>query len=188
MQCEEIGMLMSLALDGLLEEKGQRQLERHLAACPACQSEWESMQQVSALFGRSSMVGPPLGFSIRVERRLAEQTKKRRRVLGGVAVLTSSLSLAGVTAAAVFMIVMGVVAWHVFGSTPSVQQGTGAISQVASGMGLMGRGASLFLGDLLLRFGVPLVLLLGIGLLLLAGVWTWLFVKRPGNSHRNGFA
>jgi predicted anti-sigma-YlaC factor YlaD len=178
---------MSLALDGLLDAEGRRQLDRHLATCPSCQAEWQVMEQAASLFEQSPMIGPPLGFAIRVDRRLAEQTKKRRRVLGGLAVLTSSLSLAGVTVAAVTLIVLGVIAWSRLNALPSVQQGTNAVSQFASGMGLMGKGASLFLGDLLVRYGTPLVLLLVIGLALLAGVWAWLLAKRPGNSHRNGY-
>jgi hypothetical protein len=58
---------------------------------------------------------------------------------------------------------------------------------MASGMGLVGKGASLFLKDLLLRYGPPLVFLLGASLAVLAGVWTWLFIRRPGNSHHNGY-
>lgn len=178
---------MSLALDGMLDVEEQSQLDRHLATCAACQQEWVAMQQVSVLFEQAPMIGPPLGFATRVERRLAEKTKKRRRMFSGVAVLTSSLSLAGVTVAAVLMIVLGALAWRWLGTLPSVQQGTSAVSHLASGMGLVGKGASFFLGDLLLRYGPPLVLVLGIGLMVLIGVWVWVFVKRPGDSHRNGY-
>jgi anti-sigma factor RsiW len=180
--------LMSMALDGLLDAAEEKRLQRHLAACTVCRSEWEAMQQVSALFEGAPMVGPPLGFAIRVERRLEQQARKRRRTFGGLAVLTSSLSLAGMTASAVVLIVVGLVSWNWLGSLPAVQQGTSAVSQVASGMGLVGKGASLFLGDLLLRFGPVLIVLIGIGLVVLAGLWTWLFVKRPGGYHRNGYA
>ena len=183
---EQMTALMSLALDGLLDAGDQQRLQKHLAGCAACRATWRAMQQVSVLFEQSPMVGPPLGFAVRVKRRLAEKSKKRRQVFGGVAVLTSSLSLAGVTVAALLVIALGVVAWRWLDSLPTVQQGTSAVSQVASGMGLLGKGASLFLGDLLLHYGVPLVILLGIGLLLLAGLWLWLFVKRPGDFHRNG--
>jgi anti-sigma factor RsiW len=184
---EEMTALMSLALDGLLAEDDRRQLDQHLSACSACQREWKAMQQVDALFEHSGMVGPPLGFAVRVDRRLAENTKRRRRLFGGAAVLTSSLSLAGVTVAIVLLIVGGLLAWLWFGSLPSVQQGASAVSHVASNVGLVGKGASFFLRDLLLRYGLPLLLLLGVGLAVLTGVWAWLFVKRPGNSHRNGY-
>lgn len=185
---EQMTALMSLSLDGLLNRDGQLRLERHLATCSSCQVDWEAMQQVSVLFEQSPMVGPPLGFAIRVERRLEEKTKKRRRTFGGIAVLTSSLSLAGMTIGAVLLIGLTVVAWQWLSPLSSVQQGTNAISQVATSMGLMGKGASFFLKDLLLRYGAPLAVVLAIGLVLLAGMWAWLVVKRPGNSHHNGYA
>jgi anti-sigma factor RsiW len=184
---EQASALMSLSLDGMLDAGGEQRLQRHLAVCPVCQAEWQAMQQISTLLGESPMVGPPLGFAIRVERRLDERTKTQRRVFGGMAVLTSSLSLAGITVAAVVAIVMGVVAWYSFGSLAAVQQGSGALSQVASGLGLMGKGASLFLKDLLLRYGLPLVFLIGTGLAFLIGIWAWLFSRRSSNFHRNGF-
>jgi predicted anti-sigma-YlaC factor YlaD len=187
-QNEQMSELMSMALDGLLDAADQGWLQRHVATCSVCRSEWEAMQQVSALFEGSPMIGPPLGFAIRVERRLEQKTVKRRRTFGGVALLTSSLSLAGMTVATVALIVVGLVAWNWLGKLPAVQQGTSAVSQVASGMGLVGKGASLFLGDLLLRFGPALIILIGIGLVVLAGLWIWLFIKRPGGYHRNGYA
>jgi predicted anti-sigma-YlaC factor YlaD len=184
---QQVSALMSLSLDGLLDAGDQRRLQQHLAVCPTCQAEWQAMQRVSALFEESSMVGPPLGFAIRVERRLGEKTKAQRRVFGGMAVFTSSLSLAGITVAALVTIVLGVLAWQWFGSLAAGQQGSGAVSQVASGVGLMGKGASLFLKDLLLRYGLPLVFLIGAGLAFLFGIWAWLFSKRPRNFHRNGY-
>jgi hypothetical protein len=55
-------------------------------------------------------------------------------------------------------------------------------------MSLVGKGASFFLGDLLLRVGAPAVILLGFGLMVLLAVWVWLFLKRPGSKQHNGFA
>jgi anti-sigma factor RsiW len=185
---EQMTALMSLALDGLLEEGDRGRLKQHLTGCQACRAEWESMRQVAALFKEEPMVGPPLGFAIRVERRLDEQTKKRRQLFGGLALLGSSLSLAGVTVAVVLLLVFGVVTWNRVNASPAVEQGTVAVTQVASGMSLVGKGASLFLGDLLLRVGGPLVILLGIGLTVLLAVWVWLVLKRPGGRQRNGFA
>ena len=183
---ERMTMLMSLALDGLLEEQDHERFEQHLEACPSCRREWEAMRELSSLFERSAMVGPPLGFAVRVERRLGERARKRRRIFGGMAVLTSSLSLAGLTIGAVLFVISALVAWNWLGDLPSIQQGTSAALQVASGVGLLGKGASLFLGDLLLRYAAPLVLGLGIGLVILAGLWVWLFSRRPGRSQGNG--
>jgi anti-sigma factor RsiW len=179
---EEMSLLMSSKLDGELAAGDERLLQQHLAGCPICQAEWAAMQQVSALFDGVEMVGPPLGFAVRVDRRLATKARKQKQTFGGLAVLTSSLSLAGVTIGAVVLIALGVLVWIWLGP-----QGATAVSQVASGVGLLGKGATLFLKDVLLRYGLPLVLLVGVGLLFLVGMWAWLFVHRPGNSHHNGY-
>lgn len=184
---KDMTMLMSLALDSLLDKEDRLRLEQHVQTCPACQSEWEAMQAVSALFAESAMVGPPLGFAVRVERKLAEKERKRRQTFGGLAILTSSLSLAGLTIAAVCLIALGVLTWQGVGPLAGVQDGTSAVSQVASGMGLVGKGASLFLGDLLLRYGSLLVFALGFGIIVLGGLWTWIFLRRPRNGHHNGY-
>ena len=185
---ERMTGLMSLALDGLLDSANRQRLEQHMSTCATCRVEWQAMAQVAALFESSPAVGPPLGFAVRVERRLAEKSKKKRQAFGGMAVLTSSLSMIGATVAVVLVIVLGVVAVRWFDSSPTIQQGTQTLTQVASGVGLVGKGASLFLGDLLLRYGAPLVLLLSIGLVVLFGVWAWLLVKRPGSTRHNGVA
>ena len=189
-ECEysdQVAALMSLALDGLLVAGDQERLMQHLAECPGCRLEWEAMQRVSALLGASPVVGPPLGFAIRVERRLAEKSRRRCRLFGGVAILTGSLSLVGATIAAVTIVVVGAGAWHWLDALPSMQQGAATVSHVASGMGLVGRGVSSFLRDLLVRYGPPLVILLGIILMFLVGLWAWLVSKRPGNRHHNGY-
>lgn len=184
---EGMTALMSLALDGLLQEQDRRRLEQHLDVCPSCRGEWEAMREIETLFESSPMVGPPLGFAIRVERRLAAENRRRRRLFGGMAVVTSGLSLAGLTVGALLILVAAVVAWLSLGDLPSVQQGTNAALQVASGAGLLAKGASLYLGDLLARYAAPLVLGLGFALVLLAGLWFWLWGKRPGNQNGNGY-
>ena len=184
---EEMTMLMSLALDELLGEKDRQRLEQHLQTCPACRAEWEAMQAVSALFTDSPMAGPPLGFAVRVERKLAEKERKRRQTFGGLAVLTSSLSLAGLTVAVACLIVVAILAWQGVGPLSSLQEETSAVSQVATGMGLVGKVASLFLGDLLLRYGSLFVFALGFGIVILGALWTWLFLRRPRNQQHNGY-
>jgi len=187
-QGEQMTMLMSLSLDGMLDRDGQHRLEQHLAGCASCQREWQAMRQVSALFQAEPLVGPPLGFAVRIERQLEAKAVQRKRVFGGAAVVTSWLSLAGMTVGAVVLILLGVMGWQWFGSLDSVQLGASALSQVAGNVGLLGKGASFFLGEALLRYGLPLVALLAVGLTVLAGAWTWMVVKRPGGSRRNGYA
>mgnify|MGYP001104651490 CR=1 FL=1 len=187
-QQEQMTGQMSMALDGLLGAEGLQRLQRHLQECAVCQTEWQAMQQVSMLLEQAPQVGPPLGFAVRVGRRLNEKIRQRRRAFSGLAVLTGSLSLASVTVAGAVLLVLGWLVWHNRGPVTDVQQGSNAVSQIASGMGLVGKGASLFLVDMLLRYGPPLVFLIGVGLLILAGIWVWLFLRRPGSSHHNGYA
>ena len=181
---EKMSMLMSLALDGMLAADENQHLQHHLAACPACRSEWEGMQKVSFLFEEEPLAGPPLGFAIRVDRKLEEKARQRRRVFGGLAVLTGSFSLAAMTVGALIFVIL---AWQWIGSLPSFAQGTGIVSQAVAGLGLVGKGVSLFLKDYLVRYGPPVVVLLAVGLASLVGVWTWVFTKRPGRPHHKGY-
>jgi predicted anti-sigma-YlaC factor YlaD len=185
---EQMSVSMSLALDGQLDRDRRSELEQHVATCPDCQSEWKAMQQVSTMLAESPMVGPSFGFSLRVERRLVQRTTKRRQLFRGVALLTSSLSLAGVGAALVLVIGFGLAAWLWFGSQPVWQQASLSVPQVASGLGLVGKGASLFLKDLLERYGLPVMLLLGTGLAVTGALWAWLLSRKSDRSHRNGYA
>lgn len=185
---EEMSALMSLALDGLLDARGEERLRSHLAHCPACRAEWAAMQRLSTLFHDAPTAGPRLGFATRVERRLVEKNRQRRRVFGGVAVLTGSLSLAVLTVATVVILVLGLVAWDWLDAVPRLREGTTALSQLASGIGLVSRGVRLFLGDFLVKYGLPVALVGGACLLVLLAAWLWLVVKRPRGYRGNGYA
>jgi len=94
MSCQDISLLMSLALDQSLTQVEVRCLEEHLRQCPTCQEEWESMQRVSRLFTDAPMMEPPPGFADRVMQRLAQRQARRRRLVAGTALLVACLSLA----------------------------------------------------------------------------------------------
>jgi len=185
---ERIGSWLSLSLDGRLPSDHEAELEQHLAACPACWEEAAAVRRVSSLLGQMPIVGPAHGFSLRVERRLAERSTRRRQALRGVALLTSSLSIVGVGAAAILVLGLGLAALLWLGTQPAGQQAGVSISQIASGLGLMGKGASLFLKDILLRYGLPIVLVVGGGLAVMGGAWAWLVSRKSGSPHRNGYA
>ncbi len=59
MQCLHASELMSLRLDGLLDEPDERRLKAHLANCPACQNQWARLSRVEALFADAPMPIPP---------------------------------------------------------------------------------------------------------------------------------
>ena len=190
-RCEErdkIASWESLSLDGRLAPEHESALELHLATCSACRAEASAMRRVSTLLRSTPMVGPSYGFSMRVERRLAERSTQRRQILRGAALLTSSLSLVGAGVAAILVLGIGLAALLWLGSQPGGQQAGLSLSQIASGLGLMGKGASLFLKDILLRYGLPVALSVGGGLGVIGGVWAWLFSRRSARSRRNEFA
>ena len=93
MSCQDVGLLMSLALDKSLAQGEARCLEEHLRRCPTCQEEWEAMQRVSRLLTDAPLMGPPPGFADRVMQRLAQRQARRRRLLAGAALLVVCLSL-----------------------------------------------------------------------------------------------
>lgn len=187
-KCEhdDLSEMMSLALDSLLDPGNRRQVEEHVATCLECRQKWQSMQRTSALLAGSAMPGPPLGFSTRVERKLEAGAARRRRLFRGLALLTGSLSLAAVTLAVSVVVGLGIAGWQWLSAQPAVQEESGVISQLISGLGLLGKGASLFLSDLLVHYGVPVALVLGLSLALLAGLWGWLLSRQK--THRNGYA
>lgn len=179
-------MLMSMALDGLLDDDSEGQLRQHLDACSTCHAEWTAMQQVSTWLEGSDLTGPPLGFALRVERRLEEKARNRRRALRGLAVLTGSLSLAGVALATAAALVLVLVIWLWPGSQSVVQEGGSLVSSLASRIVVTGRGMLLCLKELFLHYGIPLLLVSGSGLTVLSVVWAWLFTRRRGRTVVNG--
>ncbi len=183
---DDLSEMMSMALDGLLDPNSLQEVEEHVATCPTCGQKWQSMQRASRLLAASEMPGPPLGFSTRVERELAAGATHRRRVFRGLALLTGSLSMAAMTMAVSVVVGLGIAGWRWLSTQPVVQQESGVISQLISGLGLLGRTASLFLGDLLVHYGVPVALVLGLTLSLLASLWGWLLSRQK--THRNGYA
>lgn len=179
---QQSSLMMSLALDGLLDAGGQGKLQQHLADCPVCLAEWKAMRVVSTWLASSETVGPPLGFAVRVQRRLEEKDRTRKRAFRGLAVLTGSLSLAGVTVSAVVLAILGFVAWPWVRAQAAVQQGSNTVSQIASGLGLVGKGVTLFLKDTFVNYGFPVLLVVGLGLIVLSSVWVWLYTRRTGNG------
>lgn len=94
--CEDIGLLMSLALDQSLTQDEVRCLKDHLEQCPTCQEEWVAMQRISRLFTDAPFMSPPPGFADRVRQRVAQRQVRRQRLLAGAALLVACLSLAAV--------------------------------------------------------------------------------------------
>lgn len=92
MRCQQATELMSLALDGLLDEEGRQTLEAHFAICVLCQRTWAAMQQLSTFLSAAPMIGPSPGFATRVTERIVRQ-QKRRQLVAGYTVLVVGILL-----------------------------------------------------------------------------------------------
>lgn len=84
---------MSLALDKRLAPPEQAALHEHLLLCSACRQEWDLWQGLSSRLEQAPRVSPAPGFAQRFEKRLQRQQAARHGLLGGVVLLTGSISL-----------------------------------------------------------------------------------------------
>ncbi len=84
---------LSLALDSQLAAAEQATMQEHLAQCGACRQHWETWQTIAHRLQQSPMIGPAPGFVQRFEQRLQRRQAARRGLLGGIVLLTGSISL-----------------------------------------------------------------------------------------------
>lgn len=75
MKCTEIKELLSLYIDGMLDEGERQELEAHLSACPDCRKEYEELAEMVALLGQAGTVPVPDVFHFRLKKALKEETQ-----------------------------------------------------------------------------------------------------------------
>ena len=64
-------------IDGRLKEKEQREMEKHLAGCPACTVRVNEFRSVSSLFDELPQIEPSAAFDVRVRARIAAEPVKQ---------------------------------------------------------------------------------------------------------------
>lgn len=79
---EEFSLLMSLALDDLLDEEESQRFDELLAKYSAFAEEWQSWQELDRSFKLTPSVAPPASFVHDVEMRLLQQERRRRLFWG----------------------------------------------------------------------------------------------------------
>jgi len=84
---------LSLALDRRLPPHEQTALHEHVSLCAACRQEWESWQALANRLEQAPLVYPAPGFVQRFEKRLQQRQAAQHGLLGGVVLLTGSISL-----------------------------------------------------------------------------------------------
>ncbi len=84
---------ISLALDKRLSPQDLVSAQEHLTGCPTCRQEWDAWHVLGNRFAQAPLIGPAPGFVQRFEQRLHRHQANRRNLLGGVVLLTGSVSL-----------------------------------------------------------------------------------------------
>lgn len=99
---EEVYWMMSLALDGLLDEADRVRFEAHLALYPVLTELWLEWQQLHRRLDALPHAEPAPGFVARFEQRLAEQEERQQQ-----RVLTWSIVAAIVAACGALFAMIG---------------------------------------------------------------------------------
>ncbi|MCY3710603.1 MAG: zf-HC2 domain-containing protein [Caldilineaceae bacterium] len=93
-------MLISLALDGMLDPAEKEQLDGHLEQCSGCRAQWLLWQAIDDRLRAAPVPVPAPGFSRSVAQRLAQQERLRNLRIGvmltAFTLLVWSLGLVGV--------------------------------------------------------------------------------------------
>jgi len=83
MQCEQIWREVSNYLEGDVDAGLRASMDEHFGSCAKCRSVLEGMRDVVRLYGDERMVELPSGFSLRMEKRIAQQTRIERSAWRG---------------------------------------------------------------------------------------------------------
>jgi anti-sigma factor RsiW len=77
MSCTRMETRLLGYIDGRLKENEQREMEKHLAACPACTVRVNEFRSVGSLLDELPQIEPSAAFDIRVRARIAAEPVKQ---------------------------------------------------------------------------------------------------------------
>jgi hypothetical protein len=77
MSCTRMESRLLGYIDGRLKEKEQREMEKHLAACPACTVRVNEFRFVGSLLDELPQIEPSAAFDVRVRARIAAEPVKQ---------------------------------------------------------------------------------------------------------------
>ena len=77
MSCTRMETRLLGYIDGRLKEKEQREMEKHLAACPACTVRVNEFRSVNSLLDELPQIEPSAAFDVRVRARIAAEPVKQ---------------------------------------------------------------------------------------------------------------
>lgn len=77
MSCSRMKERVLPYMDGRLKESERREVEKHLATCPACRARVEEFRAVSNLLGELPQIEPSPAFDVRVRARVAAEPPRQ---------------------------------------------------------------------------------------------------------------
>src|SRR6267143_1255762 len=95
--CEEVWREISNYLEGDIDPSLRAAMDQHIHSCKRCTAVLAGTRNVIQLYGDERMVEVPLGFSHRLQRRLAAQStpSSRRGFLGWMVAAAAAVIVAG---------------------------------------------------------------------------------------------
>lgn len=90
---EDYSLRMSLALDGLLADDEQAELNAHLAACPACHTAWLKWQHIGHIMTVEPFAGPRQNLVLGVDRALRRAELLKERLLAALLVSGGTVAI-----------------------------------------------------------------------------------------------
>ncbi|GEM_PF-457919 len=163
----EVGLLMSLALDDMLEPSERAHLDAHLAQCPLCRAYWQLWQSLDRELRAAPMAEPPPHLVARTATRLLRREGRRRlRLLLGLGSLALLVWLVGLLGMAGLTGLLVALRWEQIADTLRW------LATVWAGMSVVMGAAWRILAE---WFGHPqgVVFVLGYSLLALLVLWGW---------------
>lgn len=70
--CTEVGRELSNYIESAVTPELRFRIEAHLRFCPECKAVYDGMRNVLTLIGATDVIELPVGFSLRLYRRLAQ--------------------------------------------------------------------------------------------------------------------
>jgi len=98
-------MMISLSLDGLLDEAEQQELDLHLACCPACTDLQAGMKRIDVMFRQPATMAPPVDFTAGVMARIDSYETSRRWTPWLIGVLAMVSVIAALSVATPILVV-----------------------------------------------------------------------------------
>ena len=127
---EEFSLLMSMALDGLLDSDEQAEFDSYLAAYPTLAEEWQDWQTLDMQLAATPAVQPPVDFMLNFEVCLLHHERRRRlwwgMAFGSMAVVLWVAILVGVASLGAFVL---------FGQPAWLTQAVHSLAYISAGVG-----------------------------------------------------